>query len=377
MSEAAPGDVIVESGWRQGAAGYAGIVVDHGRIVSMGTAATVQNNHSLLEFQRSPHEMAIFRYIGVQKCPSYPLANQVYNPDEARVPAGQPGGGQWTNTGAGTKAQQRLAARLKSPHTAKSGPAPTPDVRQRQIHPDVAMAPRLAAADDDDDPKTIGEAAKETGRAFLSRLASFAKGIRPILFPSEPDREPSKPKNIFQLDKEVNDAAEGIDMTKPKGLGDAVAAGAAIAGGEAISDGAIRYAGSLEPQGLLRGGETGNRYGPGAADTGDVPTIGGRLPINNKYAGGVHPAGVEFTPQGFPNFGPHSVAEVELDGLTGDIRIDSKLANDAMGYPKTPRGYVWHHVEDGRTMQLVPEDLHQAVRHTGGAAVIRNEGFDK
>lgn len=34
-------------------------------------------------------------------------------------------------------------------------------------------------------------------------------------------------------------------------------------------------------------------------------------------------------------------------------------------------GYTWHHVEDGKTMMLVPTDLHQAVRHTGGAALLR------
>jgi hypothetical protein len=30
MSDAAPGDIIIGSGWQQGADGYAGIVVDHG-----------------------------------------------------------------------------------------------------------------------------------------------------------------------------------------------------------------------------------------------------------------------------------------------------------------------------------------------------------
>ncbi|MBX3432810.1 MAG: HNH endonuclease [Pirellulales bacterium] len=31
----------------------------------------------------------------------------------------------------------------------------------------------------------------------------------------------------------------------------------------------------------------------------------------------------------------------------------------------------------GRTLQLVPQDIHSAVKHTGGAAVIRNGGrFD-
>ena len=107
------------------------------------------------------------------------------------------------------------------------------------------------------------------------------------------------------------------------------------------------------------------------------PRIGGRRPINSKYTGKMHPAGVEFTPQGFPNFGPNSVAEVKVERLTGNKRIDERLANEAVGLQKTPKGYVWHHVEDGKTMQLVPIDIHDDVKHTGGAAVIRNGGFDK
>jgi len=63
MSEAAPGDIIIGSGWQQGADGYAGIVVDHGRIVSNGSDG-VQNNSSLAEIQRSHPEMVLFRYVG-------------------------------------------------------------------------------------------------------------------------------------------------------------------------------------------------------------------------------------------------------------------------------------------------------------------------
>lgn len=72
---------------------------------------------------------------------------------------------------------------------------------------------------------------------------------------------------------------------------------------------------------------------------------------------------------------PHSVAEVELEGLTGNYAKDAGMANRAAGLEATPEGYVWHHVEDGRTMQLVPQDIHGAARHTGGSAVIRNGGF--
>jgi len=84
-----------------------------------------------------------------------------------------------------------------------------------------------------------------------------------------------------------------------------------------------------------------------------------------------YPDSVSFTPQGFPDFSPYSVAEVQLDGLTGNYANDAALSNEAVGLDATPQGYVWHHVEDGETMQLIPQDIHNAVRHTGGAAVIR------
>jgi hypothetical protein len=109
----------------------------------------------------------------------------------------------------------------------------------------------------------------------------------------------------------------------------------------------------------------------------DVLTIGGRKPINGKYAGGVHPSGVKFTAQGFPDFSPYSIAEVKLKGLTGRYETDSAMANKAMGLPGAPNGYVWHHLQDGETMQLIPTKIHNAVKHTGGAAIVRHGGIDK
>ena len=109
----------------------------------------------------------------------------------------------------------------------------------------------------------------------------------------------------------------------------------------------------------------------------NIPTINGRKPINSKFAGKTHPSGVKFKDNGFPDFTPYSKAQVELDGLTGNYAKDAALANKAAGLKRTPDRYLWHHVEDGRTLQLVPKSIHDATRHTGGAAVIRNGGsFD-
>ena len=103
--------------------------------------------------------------------------------------------------------------------------------------------------------------------------------------------------------------------------------------------------------------------------------------INKKYAGQTYylsddlakkyPNGVKFTNDGFPDFNPYSKAKVKVEGLKGNTSSDFTSANKAMGLKSTPSGYTWHHVEDGRTLMLVPTDLHQTVRHTGGAALIR------
>jgi len=79
--------------------------------------------------------------------------------------------------------------------------------------------------------------------------------------------------------------------------------------------------------------------------------------------------------EGFSDFSPYAKAKVNVAGLKGDHYYDFKMANEALGLKSTPKGYTWHHVEDGMTMMLVPSDVHSAVRHTGGASLI-NKGLD-
>jgi filamentous hemagglutinin len=127
--------------------------------------------------------------------------------------------------------------------------------------------------------------------------------------------------------------------------------------------------------------------GTAPAGTAGIRLINGRAPINSRYAGETYPVdrlptalqskypnSVQFTKEGFPVFTPYAKASVELNGLTGSYGKDAAMANSAVGLSSTPKGYVWHHVENGRTMQLIPRDIHNAVRHTGGSAVIRYGG---
>jgi hypothetical protein len=110
----------------------------------------------------------------------------------------------------------------------------------------------------------------------------------------------------------------------------------------------------------------------------------GRYPANYRWAGRVYkgkmwtaelatkyPNGVRFNRSGFPDFGPYSKKTIRFKkGFTGDRGVDDAAANRL--FP-APDGYTWHHHQDGKTMQLIPTDLHDAVRHGGGVAVIKGK----
>jgi hypothetical protein len=87
-----------------------------------------------------------------------------------------------------------------------------------------------------------------------------------------------------------------------------------------------------------------------------------------------YPRGVKFTKNGFPDFSPYARATVKIRMKGGSA--DAKAANKAAGPRITDNmgPETWHHVEDRTTMQLVPYDLHYAVKHTGGEAIIRHLG---
>lgn len=106
---------------------------------------------------------------------------------------------------------------------------------------------------------------------------------------------------------------------------------------------------------------------------------------NIQYAGGVMvPAGenadyilakygeIKMSSYGFPIFDEFAIARVVLDNLTGDDAIDIANANLLHhGTKQSIPGYTWHHIEDGKTLILIPTELHDAYKHTGGAALLR------
>lgn len=88
--------------------------------------------------------------------------------------------------------------------------------------------------------------------------------------------------------------------------------------------------------------------------------------IKSKYGN------IYMSSQGFPVFDDYAIARIELPDLVGDDGVDIARANLIHhGTQSSIPGYTWHHLEDGKTLILIPSDLHEAYRHTGGASLIR------
>jgi hypothetical protein len=110
----------------------------------------------------------------------------------------------------------------------------------------------------------------------------------------------------------------------------------------------------------------------------------GRYPANYRYAGRVYdgpewtrelqakyPNGVRFTKEGFPDFSPYALRTVTIEPrFAGNRTTDFIKANELATKP-IPEGCIWHHCEDLQTLQLVPVDLHSAIRHAGGCALMK------
>ena len=81
---------------------------------------------------------------------------------------------------------------------------------------------------------------------------------------------------------------------------------------------------------------------------------------------------IKYSADGVPNFKPHSVAETQLPNGFTSRGADFRAANNATGYSqhgsRSPPGHTWHHTNDGKTMQLIPRQLHRQFRHSGGFA---------
>lgn len=128
-------------------------------------------------------------------------------------------------------------------------------------------------------------------------------------------------------------------------------------------------------------------------DTGDKKYLEMYNSLLEKYPNGVPFSELDALGNTYPDFKEYVLWEYKFPAvnkanlqngtcLTGDSSASSrdfKMFRQKMlenGYSKSEISeimskYTIHHAPDCQTLQLVPRDLHQAVRHTGGASLIR------
>jgi len=119
----------------------------------------------------------------------------------------------------------------------------------------------------------------------------------------------------------------------------------------------------------------------------DLQKVNGRKPRNGlKYGDDTYlfeegsnlatkyPNGIKFSKRGFPDFSQHAVKTVDIGVLNKTSGTDISKANKKAKLKETPDEMVWHHVENSTILQLIPKDLHDAVKHTGGRATNKPKG---
>jgi hypothetical protein len=105
-----------------------------------------------------------------------------------------------------------------------------------------------------------------------------------------------------------------------------------------------------------------------------VPIPPGTTIRNKDLAGKKHPeTGIPFDKDGFPDFSGVATKTVKAPH-TGIRAADEAAANRAAGHAATPDGMTWHHHQDGRTLQLVPFDVHRRTGHTGSLGIGNTPG---
>jgi hypothetical protein len=98
--------------------------------------------------------------------------------------------------------------------------------------------------------------------------------------------------------------------------------------------------------------------------------------------------------EGYPDFStssPPSIypkgdgkVEIEMQGSDKDFITARNAMRKKLGDPDwpgngkdVPKGYTWHHMEDGVTMQLVKKEVHakdeSGAAHTGGASIVSSK----
>jgi hypothetical protein len=104
-------------------------------------------------------------------------------------------------------------------------------------------------------------------------------------------------------------------------------------------------------------------------------------PINYEWANRVHPTGVRFTPDGYPDLEPYAINRVEISQVGNNVtdfrnaNIEAGIGNSSRSHYQQYPGYTWHHHQNGRDMLLVPSSIHGApLNHSGGGEIAPRVG---
>ena len=172
-----------------------------------------------------------------------------------------------------------------------------------------------------------------------------------------------------------------MDMTKPKGLGSAVAAGALITAGEALADGAAANAPKPKPSGLdatseakarvqankdAYGGVDAQNMGKGQDNkaSGTNSTEGDAATLKPYSDGGGHHVPAKKAFEGAPSYDPKSapaIPNTELDNLKVNHDIVSGAQQTLYrAYAKTGKPLTWDAVQSIETQALVKGGMSQA-----------------
>lgn len=130
-----------------------------------------------------------------------------------------------------------------------------------------------------------------------------------------------------------------------------------------------------------------------------IQSVNNRAPINSCFAGktmqmsDVHekllkkypnlhskyPHGVPFNMRGFPDFSRYAIKKVNIGSFANDSADFRAANNQAFGNKNAYRNsgnvvinnqkYIWHHTEKNGYLMLIPYDIHDVIKHTGGAAI--------
>lgn len=88
----------------------------------------------------------------------------------------------------------------------------------------------------------------------------------------------------------------------------------------------------------------------------------------------------DFTPYAHPTVQPVKIKVAKPTDRKADFRNANNAANlnkkskpPVPGSNEPPRGYTWHHHEDGETMILVNKEVHADFSHTGGVSTVNRK----